>query len=188
MLLLWGVVLGVIIGFVGGGSVANLEELDLRHIWLVPVALIVQNLIFFPVLFEESVIPFLGPEFFHLLSYLILAVFVVMNWRVWQIPLMGAGMGLNMIVIASNGGYMPVALEPLVRTGNFRTAYYLTNNEIYGNVIMMSDSTILDFLGDWLYLPRWLPFSTAFSLGDLIIAIGLVYFFGLWMVQPEINT
>lgn len=49
----------------------------------------------------------------------------------------------------------------------------------------MNGSTTFEFLGDWLFLPNWFPFSTAFSLGDLLIALGLLFFFGAGMVHGE---
>ena len=186
MLLLWGVVIGLAVGFARGGTIASLDDLNLYHLWLIPVALIVQaQLLFYPMFFEGDLFLSWGPEIFHFLSYLILAIFVGINWRLWQIPFMGTGMTLNLIVIAANGGYMPSSVPSLIRAGDLETAYYLTQQETYGNVIRMTDSTVLDFLGDWLYLPSWFPFSTAFSLGDLIIALGLVFFFGLGMVNEE---
>jgi len=184
MLLLWSLVLGVFVGFIRGGTIAGLDQLEIRHLWLVPLALVIQaQILFYPMLFQGNLFLPWAPEIFHFFSYLVLAVFVGLNWKLWQIPFMGTGMTLNVIVIAANGGYMPSSVASLIRSGDFKTAYYLTHQKTYGNVIMMSDSTVLDFLGDWLYLPNWFPFSTAFSLGDVIIAIGLVFFFGLGMVD-----
>jgi len=181
MLLLWGVVAGVVIGLLRGGNVANLEKMGIRYLWLVPLALVIQLLIF--PLFSESAVVGFGTEVFHILSYLILFVFVIVNWRVWQIPLMGIGMTSNLLVIGLNGGYMPSSVSSLNKAGEVEVANSLLENGTYGNVTMMTDSTVLDFLGDWLYLPQWFPFSTAFSLGDTIIAIGLVLFFGFGMVK-----
>ncbi|MFB6290641.1 MAG: DUF5317 domain-containing protein [Candidatus Bipolaricaulia bacterium] len=183
MLLLWGIVAGVVIGLVRGGNIANLENLGIRYLWLVPLALVIQLLIF-PLFSEEPLISF-GTEFFHLLSYLILLIFVVANWKVWQIPVMGAGMGLNLLVIWLNGGYMPTSVDSLRRAGETGVVNNLLKDGTYGNVIKMSDSTVLDFLGDWLFLPDWFPFSTAFSPGDMVIVVGLVFFFGVGMATQE---
>lgn len=184
MLLLWGVVAGMVIGFLRGGSVANLGKLNFNRVWLIPLALILQaQLLLFPLFFASDTLPILSPEFFHVLSYLVLAFFVTSNWNTWQIPFMGVGMAFNLSVIGLNGGYMPASIPSLIRAGDLRAAYYLTQEETYGNVITMSKATVLDFFGDWLYLPDWLPFSTAFSPGDAIIAVGLVMFFGLEMVS-----
>jgi len=183
MLLLWGVFAGVALGLIRGGNVANLEKMGIKYLWLVPLALLIQLLIF--PLFSETAIVEFGTEIFHVLSYLILFVFVVANWRVWQIPLMGLGMTSNLLVIGFNGGYMPSSVSSLTRAGEVEVAKSLLENGTYGNVIIMDESTVLDFLGDWMFLPSWFPFSTAFSLGDTIIVIGLVLFFGLGMVSEK---
>lgn len=189
MLLLWGVFLGLVVGFIRGGTIANLDRLDLRHFWLIPLALVIQaQLLIYPIFFQGDLFLSWGSEFFHFLSYLILATFVIVNWKIWQIPFMGIGMVLNVIAISANGGYMPSSVASLIRSGDFKTAYYLTHQRTYGNVIEMSNSTVLDFLGDWLYLPKWFPLSTAFSPGDTIIAIGLVFFFGMGMVSERSTT
>lgn len=183
MLLLWGVVLGVVIGFLRGGTVANLENLGIKHLWLVPVSLVIQLLIF-PVLSGQPVISS-GTELFHILSYAVLVFFVLANLRVPGIFLMGTGMVSNFIVITANGGYMPSSVASLIKSGEFEVAYNLIREGTYGNVINMNGSTTFEFLGDWLYLPSWFPFSTAFSLGDLLIALGLLFFFGAGMVHAE---
>ena len=183
MLLLWGVVIGVVIGFLRGGTIANLEQVKIRFLWLVPVSLLIQLLIF-PLFLEEPIIAF-GTEFFHLFSYAILAVFVLLNWKVWGILLMGVGMGLNLLVITLNGGFMPASVDSLIKAGEYRVASNLIHKGTYGNVINMNDSTVLNSFGDWLYLPREIPLSTAFSVGDLLIFIGLVFFFGMGMIKKE---
>ncbi len=183
MLFLWGVILGVVVGFLRGGNIANLEDMNIRFLPLVVLALIIQLLIF-PLFSEEPLISF-GTEYLHLASYLILTAFVVLNWRIWQIPMMGVGMGLNLLVISLNGGYMPASVESLRRAGENQVANNLLQEGTYGNVMNMDGSTVLDFLGDWLYLPRWFPFSTAFSLGDLLVIMGLIFFFGMGMVKHQ---
>ncbi len=181
MLLLWGVVLGVVIGFIRGGTIANLENLDIRYLWLILLSLLIQLLIF-PLFAEQPIVGF-ATEIFHAVSYVLLGVFIIANFRIPGIPMMGAGMASNFLVIALNGGYMPSSVVSLIKSGEYAVAYNLIREGTYGNVINMKGSTTFEFLGDWLYLPSWFPFSTAFSLGDLLIALGLLFFFGAGMVK-----
>jgi len=183
MLLLWALVLGLTVGFLRGGSIANLDYLEIRHSWLVFLALVIQLLIF-PSFTSEPAVR-VGTPYFYVASYGILALFVLFNLRTWQIAFMGFGMGSNFLVIVVNGGYMPASVGSLRHAGNNAVADSLLNEEICGNVIRMTNSTHLNFLGDWLYLPDWMPLSTAFSLGDLLIGLGLIAFFGLGMVSKQ---
>jgi len=171
------------VGFLRGGGLANLDSVNLRGIWIVFIALIIQILIF--PLFSEHAIVTVGTSYLHLFSYLLLAVFVVINIKVWELSLMGVGMLLNFLVIALNHGYMPTSVTSLQGAGQQAIADCLLNSGTYGNVIKMTSSTVLNFFGDWLYLPSFFPMSSAFSLGDLLISVGLIAFFGLEMVEDS---
>ena len=46
---------------------------------------------------------------------------------------------------------------------------------MHGNTVLMGETTRFNILGDLLYLPRGIPFATALSAGDLIIALGIVW-------------
>jgi lipoprotein signal peptidase len=37
----------------------------------------------------------------------------------------------------------------------------------------MTSDTLLPWLGDVFYLPSWVPFSNVFSIGDVLIAVGI---------------
>jgi len=183
MILLWGAFLGILLGWLVGGRLRNLERLRLRGGVLVGIALLMQLLIFplgnlGPILPQASV-PL------HFVSYALLALFLVLNARHWPLAIVGLGLAANLLVIAFNGGYMPADPEALACAGVEEAAETLTAEGQVGNVICMSSDTRLNFLGDWLCLPKWVPLATAFSLGDLVIALGLVLFFPYAMRRPS---
>jgi hypothetical protein len=185
MLLLWALPLGIVLGYLRGGRLANLSHLELQGAWLVLLALIIQLLIF-PLGSRPPVVQF-GTEVFHLLSYALLAAFVVLNRREWGILAMGLGMLLNVIAIAANGGYMPTYPELLIAAGRLEAAQRLQERGIYANNICIGCEGIdarLTFLGDVFYAPAWVPFANVFSIGDLLIATGLIYFLQAKMRSP----
>ncbi len=185
MLLLWALPLGVILGYLRGGRLANLSHLELRGTWLVLLALIIQLLIF-PLGSRPPIVRF-GTEYFHLLSYALLAAFVVLNRKEWGILAMGLGMLLNVVVIAANGGYMPTYPELLAAAGRLEAAQKLKEMGIYANNVCINCEGIdarLTFLGDVLYAPAWVPLANVFSIGDVLIAVGLIYFLQAKMRNP----
>jgi len=171
MLLIWPGIIGLIIGFLRGGRIAQLGRLPFKITWLVPVSLLIQLLIF-PLFAAQPIIAW-GTQYFHIGSYLLLVVFVLINWRI--IPLISAGVGMmaNLIVIVANGGYMPISVTALTRTGAEAIIPLLQQYGYFGNVMLMSDKTSLNFLGDILSLPAFIPFSVPFSIGDVIISLGI---------------
>jgi len=173
MLLLWAVPLGILIGYLRRGRLANLSKLNLRGAWLILIALAIQLLIF--PLSRQPIISF-GTEYLHLASYALLVVFVILNWREWGILAMGVGMLLNLIVITANGGYMPTRPELLEVAGRQEATKALREVGKYGNNILMGPDTPLGFLGDIFSVPAWVPLANVFSVGDLLLALGLIYF------------
>jgi hypothetical protein len=179
MVLLWSLLIGILAGLVRRGSLLKLGNLPLKALWLVFAGLIVQFLVF-PTPWNEPPIQE-NVELFHYLSYALLALFFVVNWKVKALWIMAFGMVLNAVVILANEGFMPADVDALACAGE--TVEGLTNpNTIppytHANVVRMSDDTQLNFLGDWICIPAWVPFANAISLGDVVLMIGLA-----WLVQ-----
>ena len=181
MLYLIAIVIGLVIGFARGGRLSHLARLRLRWLWLVPVALVIQLLIF-PLISGAPLLPYATAPL-HILSYAILVVWLVMNARGLPIGALLAGAACNFAAIASNGGYMPASPTALRHAGLEYAADRLLQGEILANVIPMSPSTRCNLLGDWLYLPSWIPFATAFSIGDMLIMVGLA-----WLIAKGMRT
>lgn len=179
MFLLWAVVLGLLIGLLRRGRLANLAKLELRGLWLILAALVIQLLIF-PLGPREPIIR-AGTAYLHLLSYLCLLAFIGLNWRYFEFRIMGAGLALNLLVIAANGGYMPASAGALRRAGLEAVAATLEQGLHHGNTVLMGPQTRLNFLGDILYLPAAIPLANAFSVGDLLLALGLVLLLAIEM-------
>ena len=176
------VLLGVLIGYLLGGRISRLSSLRFRALYLVPIALLIQLLIF-PLFTSEPLLP-VGTVPLHILSYALVFLFLALNLRVRPLAVLGAGAVANLAAILANGGRMPASATALERAGLIQTAERLTTSGEHGNVLLMSESTTLNVLGDWLYLPSWFPGATAFSLGDLLIMIGLAYLIVKGMRSP----
>lgn len=174
MVLLWALLLGFFIGLVRHRGLAHLAELKLRAGWLVLLAVLVQILIL-PLGPGAKPIVTWGMEFLHIGSYLLLLLFAVLNYRERALWLMALGMLSNFIVITVNGGHMPASLDALRAAGRTATVEKLLTDGVFGNVVLMSETTKLNFFGDILWLPGWVPFANAFSIGDLLLGVGVIW-------------
>ena len=119
-------------------------------------------------------------------SYILLLGFVLANLRRPGLAIIGVGVLLNFLAIASNHGLMPISPENLERSGQAgqgeALGQWVPNSK---DVLLARDETNLWFLTDILV---WKNPSgvNAFSAGDVIIAAGLVVTLGelfLPMVQ-----
>jgi len=180
MLYLIALLLGLVIGFACGGRVGRIAHLRLRWLWLVPVALVIQLLVF-PLFATGPLLPYATAPL-HLVSYVLLMVWLALNLRVLPVGVLFVGATANLVAIASNGGYMPASVTALEGAGLGSLAEQMIDGQAVANVILMSPSTRVNPLGDWLYLPEWFPFSTAFSVGDVLIMAGLAWLIARGMV------
>ncbi len=157
-------VLAVLVPAVGG-RFSNVARLRLHGIWLVLFALAVQVLIT-SVLETESVTLSKG---LHLATYGAITIFILVNRRVPFMWVVGLGASANFLVIAANGGVMPASRSALEASGQ-------SIDEGFRNSAPV-DNAHLRFLGDNFSTPKWLPFANVFSVGDVLLLVGLVLVF-----------
>ncbi len=163
--------LGILVGYLSGGRLSGLGKLKLRWLPLVLVALILQLLIF-PLFADDAIVP-VASGLLHILSYGLLALWIVLNLRMVPVALLGIGAACNLSALLANGGLMPASVTALQRAGYAEIAQRLIEDGAYSNLILMSADTRWNALGDVLFVPEWIPLSSAFSIGDTLIMFAL---------------
>jgi len=96
----------------------------------------------------------------------------VQRGRMHQIPwaVAALGVGLNLLVIGANGGYMPVSLAALEQTGQ---AAEIAARSTFGRELPIDANTRLPELADVYADPTWLPHPVVSSIGDRLLGAGL---------------
>ncbi|MEZ4769754.1 MAG: DUF5317 domain-containing protein [Caldilineales bacterium] len=149
-------------------------EIELRALWLAPCALILQ----LPLVQAWGGAGWRSLLF--LASYSLLFLFCALNWRHVGARLLMAGFLLNFVVVASNGGFMPISQEAVTRLHPGTTiADWPAGTLRQGSkdIILPADQINLRFLSDAIVVPPPFPLPTAFSVGDLIILAGFAALF-----------
>jgi len=183
MLFLVVILIGLVVGLLCGGRISHLARLRLRCLWLILISLAIQLLIF-PLFSEAPLLPYATAPL-HVLSYALAGLWLIVNLRVIPLAVIGIGALANFLVIGANGGYVPASIVALRAAGWATTADHLVSQGRYANVVLMGETTRLNWLGDYLYLPSWIPFSTAFSIGDVLIMVGLVWLIARGMLTND---
>jgi uncharacterized protein DUF5317 len=169
LIFLAAIVLGAGFGLLMRGRIENLTTLRFRWPWLVLAALIVREAILLTPLNNVE-----GAQYVYLFALVVIVAWTNWHWR--RVPglwLVSIGAALNVVVIGANNARMPVA--PAL-------AGSLNSRGTVGQYTLMGSHTNLNFLGDWI---RLYPLPGAYSIGDVIIALGLAIVVFLAVRNPR---
>lgn len=162
MVLLAGVALGLTVGLGRAAqSQVPYEAPVLRHLWLVPVAFLLQ-------MWEQSA------AFPIIASQLIFLTFVFFNRQHRGMQILMIGAALNILVMSANSGYMPISPQTASRLFPQENMWDVPAGTLFGvkDILLPLEQTRFEWLADRYLPPVWLPYQFAFSLGDVFIAAG----------------
>jgi hypothetical protein len=172
--MLYAIPVGLVLGLAMGGRPERLAELHFRLVPVLLAGLLVQVALFSPAVTER--IGDLGPPL-YVISTLVVLAGVAANWRIPGVLLVVGGATCNLTAIVSNGGYMPAGAGALAALGR------VLGTE-YSNSAALSHPN-LELLTDIFAMPRWVPFANIFSVGDVLIGIGVAVVLAAAMRRPS---
>lgn len=173
MFILYALVIGIVAGLLLGGRLDRLAQLQVRWPWVALVGLFVQIVLFLPGIGER-----LGPAApaVYVASTLAVFLFVARNVRLAGFPLIALGAASNLLAIVANGGYMPASPAALRSLGERAVRGYSNSREL--------ENPALAPLTDIFALPSWLPLANVFSVGDVLIGLGVAIAIAAAMREP----
>jgi hypothetical protein len=178
MLLLYAIAVGLIAGLLTGGRIAALASLRIRWLGVAVVGLVFQLALFSP--FVAQQVGELGPSLYVASTVAVFAA-LVRNLDLPGLPIVALGAALNLLVIVANGGFMPS--DPVAWQALSGVAALPTDD--YTNSALTGPGTALAWLGDVFVLPRPIPLANVFSIGDVLIAVGIAGCVARSMRQPD---
>ncbi len=148
-----------------GGRLSALADVPLRLGALALAALALQVLAFtvFPDRLEGVHVPV------HVATYVLAGVVAWANRSVPGVPLIALGGALNAAAILANGGVMPASADALATAG---LAAELPG--AFANSASVADAR-LAVLGDVFAVPAGVPLANVFSIGDVLIVVGVTW-------------
>ncbi|CAH0118465.1 MULTISPECIES: DUF5317 domain-containing protein [unclassified Paenibacillus] len=178
-----GIIISIVLGLIRGGSLKSFADLRLKHGWIFIVLLAVQIVMF---IFQSR-----WDWLSYASNYFYMAVYVVGLYFLWinrshtGFPWIFAGVLLNFIVMAANGGRMPVSPEAASVLDPFFTQ--ALQEGVYGKHQLITDSTRLGFLGDIIPLSSPYPRTQVISVGDVVMNIGIFVFIQHLMLADKMK-
>jgi len=148
----------------------------LQYLWLVFVAFLPQFIVIYLPISRENLPVWLVPGCL-LISQIMLLGFAWLNRRIPGMPVLICGVALNLVVMASNNGFMPISPQTASRlVSEDRLLNFQPGNRIGAkDILLHPQDTRFEWLADRFLLPIWFPYQAAFSLGDVLIALGVFW-------------
>ena len=163
-----GIILSFVIGFLRKGNLRGLAQLNLKCGWIFPLLLVIELVIF---TFQNDY-KFLGQlsGYIYMAVYVLGLIFLFLNRKNPGFLLILIGVFLNFLVMAVNGGRMPVSLE----AAKVLEPGYLDvlKEELYAKHAVLTETTKLGILGDIIPITKPYPKTQIISIGDIIMNIG----------------
>ena len=163
MFMLWAIPAGILAGLALGGRLSNLASFRFRWGWLAIAGLLVQVVLFSP---TGDAIAGAWSPWIYLGSTLAVFVAVARNLRLPGMAVVALGALSNLAAIAANGGAMPADPAALAIAGLPKRDHL--------NSVVLADPALRP-LTDIFALPAWLPMANVFSIGDVLIAVGVMW-------------
>lgn len=144
----------------GRGRFGALADIHLRRWWLLAAGIGLQ-------VAALSGLPNALGSGLHAASYLAGAAYLLSNLHLSGLWWVAVGGAMNLVGIAANGGTLPASRAALKVAGidTSRGSSFLNSAAL--------EEPRLAFLGDIFAIPEKLPFSNVFSLGDVVIWVGI---------------
>jgi len=147
-----------------GGRITRLATRRFRGVALLVASFVLQLLV-------VSVLPgslHTLSAVLHVASYALAAAFLAVNRWVVGLVVIAIGGALNAVAIAANGGEMPASRSAVASAGLRLSRAHFDNSGLVAH-------PRFGILGDVFAVPRWLPAHNVFSVGDVVILLGVGY-------------
>jgi hypothetical protein len=164
MFILYALPLGVVLGLLTRGRLTAITEVRLRWAPLALLGLIIQVVLFFGPVAEA--VGWLGMPIYVGSTALVLVV-VIRNAARPGLAVVALGALSNLAAIIANGGYMPASPAAMAALGK-------TVGEGYSNSAVMNQPMLWP-LTDIFAIPAGVPFANVFSVGDVLIGLGVAW-------------
>lgn len=172
-MILEAIILGIIIGIFRNGRWHNLMGIEFKGWYLIFLGAALQII---PIAATRLTERFAILSWTPFVALLLIWVAVIMNWKLKGFRLLAFGAALNLLVMAANGGKMPIHLDWAQASG-ITTIVESVKSGTMANLMPFDQAgTALRWLGKIIPIPRPYPLAKMLSIGDLIMTIAIVYF------------
>ena len=181
-------ILSVLVGFARRGSLRNLGQIPVRHLYLFVLSLVVFVGMYALAGTSGGGASMQYVRAANIIQYAILLAAIGLNRHIRGMWLVGAGTFLNFLAVAANGGVMPTSATALRTVGMTemlspdRTAQFVRHVIMAPEARLKLISNLIPVPGLGFVLPQ------VVSIGDIVIAVALFVIIQLYMCGPATDV
>lgn len=165
MFLLISIPLGILVGWMRGGRLRNLEHLPIRGLPLLIIPCLLEYAGGF--LSIAKLLPQWGLVSLILAAYTMLILAIWMNRRIAGLGVLAFGFVMNLLVVTVNGFRMPLSGSAAARAG-------LEPSTLPGSFKLIGEHTAFPFLADLIPIPAYAFHPPeVMSAGDVLVMVGV---------------
>jgi hypothetical protein len=170
--------LAILYGKIKGGNLRGISDLTINMWGFIPASFLLSYLSIYLITRGNT---FLLDNFTYiqLVSNILLLITLYFNRKLWPFNLVSAGIVMNTIPMALNGGRMPVSEWALRQTGLLQELELIADNRIVTHTIL-NDDTSFKVLSDIIPLVY-----KVISIGDLLMAAGIFLIILKYMTSSQ---
>lgn len=174
-------ILSIIIAKLRGGHLKNLENVCIKGWYLFLIAALVQGLLSIGKKTDIALADkILGEYFVYIIvfTFFLMIVSIILNIKKNYMKFLLIGLVLNLIVIAGNGGKMPVSLDGIKGIRDEVSADVQLPQKGFDIKHVAADkNTKFIYLADIILIPKPYPLPKILSIGDIFLMLGAFQFF-----------
>lgn len=173
--------IGLIFGKLRSGKISELENINIKGLYYILLVIVLD---FILRIFIKRLGPPVSTALFYIYPFIsiLIYVFTIMmldiNKNLKYIRLVESGFVLNLLPMVLNGGKMPVSGDAILKLGKVNEYALLKGDFLLGHKLL-TDGTRFKILSDIIPVPFIIP--KVISIGDIIIALGIILFIGHYM-------
>lgn len=173
MIILVAIPIGIVVGLLLRGNIGTLSGFRFRWAWVAVAGLLIQVALFTQA--GDAIAGNAGPTI-YVASTAAVFLAVLRNIRLPGMVVVALGSMSNLAAIVANGGFMPANAGALATAG-FADAGSHTNSVVL-------EHPALQPLTDIFAIPAGIPLANVYSVGDVLIGLGIVILIATLMRRP----
>lgn len=171
-------IIGIVIGFIRDGRVNNFSFLDFKGFYFILLGALCE---FLPFFMNQTNFISQNANYIVSVGMIFLFLFLELNYKLMGFKIIILGFLMNALAFFTNSFRMPILILRASQEHLKNLKFAIEVGEVNNYILFDRANPITRYLGKFVIMPDWYPFSKYFGIGDIVIMIGVIIFIVKYM-------